>query len=188
MSASNRREGRGRVERYGDAAERPDLPRVARIAQAIAQKEPRAGGNVASSGTGRVASGPARGHRQSSSDCVMSCAQGPSCGTHASRPVCGRPAECRTGTSTDGFVKLVVGTIGSFSAFISSAISLELIHLGPVGNGHWRHDRPVYQHDVRRPGSHCLVQVRGMWRAITASGRTLEGFMRSCSVAASSPT
>jgi len=39
-------------------------------------------------------------------------------------PVCGRPAECRTGTSTDGFVKLVVGTIGSFSAFISSAISL----------------------------------------------------------------
>ena len=42
-----------------------------------------------------------------------------------SRPVCGRPAECRTGTSTVGFVKLVVGTIGSFSAFISSAISLE---------------------------------------------------------------
>jgi hypothetical protein len=40
MSASYRREGRGRVERYGDAAERPDLPRVARIAQAIAQKEP----------------------------------------------------------------------------------------------------------------------------------------------------
>ena len=43
MSASYRREGRGRVERYGDAAERPDLPRVARIAQAIAQKEPPAG-------------------------------------------------------------------------------------------------------------------------------------------------
>ena len=29
--------------RYGDAAERPDLPRVARIAQAIAQKEPLVG-------------------------------------------------------------------------------------------------------------------------------------------------
>jgi len=29
MSASYRREGRGRVERFGDAAERPDLPRVA---------------------------------------------------------------------------------------------------------------------------------------------------------------
>ena len=36
MSASYRREGRGRVERYGDAAERPDLSRVARISQAIA--------------------------------------------------------------------------------------------------------------------------------------------------------
>jgi hypothetical protein len=46
MSASYRREGHGRVERYGDAAERPDLPRVARIAQAIAQKE-RAAGPVA---------------------------------------------------------------------------------------------------------------------------------------------
>ena len=43
MSASYRREGRGRVERFGDAAERPDLPRVARIAQAIAQKEPACG-------------------------------------------------------------------------------------------------------------------------------------------------
>ena len=43
MSASYRREGRGRVERYGDPAERPDLPRVARIAQAIAQKDPPAG-------------------------------------------------------------------------------------------------------------------------------------------------
>jgi len=43
MSASYRRERRGRVERYGDAAERPDLPRVARIAQAIAQKEPACG-------------------------------------------------------------------------------------------------------------------------------------------------
>jgi hypothetical protein len=39
MSASYRSEGRGRVERYGDAAQRPDLSRVARIAHAIAQKE-----------------------------------------------------------------------------------------------------------------------------------------------------
>jgi hypothetical protein len=39
ISASYRREGRGRVERYGEAAERPDLPRLARIAHAIAQKE-----------------------------------------------------------------------------------------------------------------------------------------------------
>jgi hypothetical protein len=47
MSASYRREGRGRIERYGDAAERPDLARVARIAQAIAQKKEPPAGHVA---------------------------------------------------------------------------------------------------------------------------------------------
>jgi hypothetical protein len=31
------------IDLVGDAAERPELPRVARIAQAIAQKEPPAG-------------------------------------------------------------------------------------------------------------------------------------------------
>jgi hypothetical protein len=43
MSGSYRREGRGRVERYGEAAERLGSAAVVRIAQAIAEGTPSSG-------------------------------------------------------------------------------------------------------------------------------------------------
>jgi hypothetical protein len=42
-------------------------------------------------------------------------------------PACGRPAECRTGTGTDGFVKLV---FRGDDRQLLRATSLELIYLG----------------------------------------------------------